>query len=606
MLYPSGVIEDIRTQNDIVSVISEYTSLTQKGGSYMGLCPFHKEKTPSFSVSADKQLYNCFGCGASGNVVTFIMQKENYDFPDAIKYLASRVNYRLPEPSQSAEYQRLAELRNTLSDIHTKAARYFYDTLLSEKGAKAVLYLNERKVSQWARKRFGLGFGGNGGELYAFLSSLGYSDELLLKSGLVIADKRGGYFDRFTGRLMFPIFDVYGKVIGFGGRILDKGEPKYLNSPETMLFSKSKSLYGINYARQSKSKTMILVEGYMDVIALHENGFSNAVASLGTAFNTDHASVLAKYCENAVLLFDSDAAGEKAVLRASPVLTQAGLHVRVLQLTGAKDPDEFLKKFGKEAFESAISSAESAVSFRLKCLKKGYNISDPIEKSRFVKDASEVIAALTSSVEREIYGKELAALSGISENAVASEVDKLSDKKTDEIKTFRYKNKPVVYSADKLEKQRDEARRSVLAAMSSSSGLAKKIIKHVNFDEFVTPCYIELYNLLSEVYAGGGTVVPAELICRFETLDEQKIVSAIFSQRQVYDNEEAYINSLNRQISIVKLEYINACIEKLPRDAEYAALSSEKQKECDKTFIFLTEKKRILNPLVSNNFNWLE
>jgi DNA primase len=494
-------------------------------------------------------------------------------------------------------------MRDKLYEIHKETARFYYDILMSEKGAKAVAYLDERAVTLPTRRRFGLGYSGTDrAALYRYLSAKGYDGELLRQSGLVISDKKGGYFDRFSDRLMFPIFDFQGKIIGFGGRIIGKGEPKYLNSPETPIFSKSKSLYGINYARQSKAKALILVEGYMDVIALHQNGFTNSTASLGTAFNSDHASVLRKYCDSAILLFDSDEAGEKAVIRAIPVLSQAGLGVRALQLQGAKDPDEFLKKYGGEAFAKALENAGPAIIFQLKCLKKGFNLDDQIEKSRFTNEASALIAAITNSIERDIYAKELSKLAGVSIDAINAELLKLVDKKADEIKDFGYKNKPSVYSPNKLEKKYDEARRGLLSAMASSSGLAAEIAVCVAAEELITPEYIELYNILGSIYALNGNVVPADIISRFDTLESQKIISSIFSLRQSCDDESEYIKMLNQQITAVKLEYISHNMFELSQ----TDCPPEKKDEFDRQSLILFERKISLERLVSNQHKWLK
>ena len=591
MFYPDNVIEDIRSANDIVGLISQYTRLTQRGGGYVGLCPFHREKTPSFSVSADKQVYHCFGCGASGNVLTFVMQKENYDFKEAVSHLAERAGYRLPEPGQNAEYQAQRETREKLLDIHTRAARWFYDALTSERGRPASDYLDGRGMGAAARRRFGLGYSPPGwDELYKFLSKGGADDGLLVKSGLIIADNKGRHWDRFSGRLMFPIFDVYNKVIGFGGRILGSDGPKYLNSPETPLFSKSKNLYGINYARLSKSREFILAEGYMDVIALHEAGFANSVASLGTAFNEEHARVLRKYCDGCVLLFDSDEAGEKAALRAIPVLSAAGLAVKVLQLKGAKDPDEFLRGFGREKFVEALKNADNHVSFQFKCLKKRYDLNDPPQKARFTAEAAKVVAALPGAIERDIYANELARVSGVAAAAVAAEIAGYVDAGVPDI-NFTYKNKPHDFKLDSP--KADEAAKGLILAMIEDAALAESIAACVESAEMPNAVYARLWEIILKLRLANAPVVHAELINHFETVEEQALVSKIFSLRQVYDGGESRTKALNDQIAAVKRHFIQAEMNKL---------GAEGAEELEN----LLESRRKLDNLVLNHYRWIE
>ena len=376
MFYPQELIDEIRIQNDIVSVISEYITLKPKGSSYFGLCPFHNESTPSFSVSADKQFYYCFGCGESGNVYGFIMKMENCDFPEAVKRLADRARIPLPEPEYSAEAARKEKLKQQIYDMHRQAGRYYYAALHSRNGEKALEYLNRRGVEPEIQKKFGIGYAPQGRDnLYKYLSSKGFDREAMVKSGLVMESKDGrGLYDRFFNRLMFPIFDIQGRAIAFGGRIIDKGEQKYLNSPETAVFSKSRTLYGMNFAKAARKREIILVEGYMDMISIYQAGFPNVVAGLGTAFNGEHAATLRKLADSVILLYDSDEAGTRAALRAIPVLVGGGFDVKVTQVTGAKDADEFIKKYGRDAFGKLIVDAVSYITFRINVAKKYYNM----------------------------------------------------------------------------------------------------------------------------------------------------------------------------------------------------------------------------------------
>lgn len=383
MYYPEELIEEVRMKNDIVDVISGYVKLTKKGSNYFGLCPFHNEKSPSFSVSPGKQMYYCFGCGAGGNVLTFIMEYENYSFPEALKMLADRAGVTLPEVEYSKEARAQADLRTTLLEINKLAANYFYYQLQNPQGQTGYRYLRDRQLTDETIKHFGLGFANKtSDDLYRFLKSKGYEDSILRETGLVQLEERGGH-DKFWNRVMFPILDVNNRVIGFGGRVMGDGAPKYLNSPETRLFDKSRNLYGLNYARTSREQYVLICEGYMDVIAMHQAGFTNAVASLGTAFTSQHAALLKRYTEKVVLTYDSDGAGIKAALRAIPILKEVGISAKVLNMEPYKDPDEFMKNLGADAFRQRIAQAKNSFLFEIDVLKKNYDLEDPAQKTEF-------------------------------------------------------------------------------------------------------------------------------------------------------------------------------------------------------------------------------
>ncbi|MEG0355648.1 MAG: DNA primase, partial [Lachnospiraceae bacterium] len=343
MYYSEDLVEDIRMKNDIVDVISGYVKLQKKGSSYFGLCPFHNEKSPSFSVSRAKQMYYCFGCGAGGNVFTFIMEYENYSFVEALKYLAGRVGVELPEIEYSKEAKEKADLKTVLLELNKLAAKYFYAQLKAPQGASAYEYLKNRELSDEMITGFGLGYSNKySDDLYKYLKTKGYQDDILAKAGLINMDEKHGAYDKFWNRVMFPIMDVNNRVIGFGGRVMGEGKPKYLNSPETPIFDKSRNLYGLNKARTSRKPYLLLCEGYMDVIALHQAGFQNAVASLGTSLTTGHASLIKRYVQEVYLTYDSDEAGTKAAIRAVPILKEAGISAKVIRMTPYKDPDEFI------------------------------------------------------------------------------------------------------------------------------------------------------------------------------------------------------------------------------------------------------------------------
>ena len=403
MYYPEEVIEEVRMRSDIVDVISGYVKLQKKGSNLFGLCPFHHEKSPSFSVSPSKQMYHCFGCGVSGNVITFVMEYENYSFREAVEMLADRSGVKLPKMEYSKEAKAKADRKAALLEINKLAANYFYYQLKQPQGKIGYDYLVKRKLTDETIRRFGLGFSNKiSDDLYRYLKSKGYEDELLKDTGLVTIEERGAR-DKFWNRVMFPIMDVNSRVIGFGGRVLGDGEPKYLNSPETMLFDKSRNLYGLNYARTSRKKYMMLCEGYMDVISMHQAGYTNAVASLGTALTEQHAALLKRYTDQVILTYDSDGAGVKAALRAIPILKRAGISTKVLNMRPYKDPDEFMKNLGAEEFEKRIETARNSFLYEIDVLKAGFDMEDPEQKTKFYQETAKKLLQFGEPLERDNY-----------------------------------------------------------------------------------------------------------------------------------------------------------------------------------------------------------
>ena len=389
MYYSDEIIEEVRSRNDIVDVISTYVKLQKKGSSYFGLCPFHNEKSPSFSVSRQKQMYYCFGCGAGGNVFTFLMEYENYTFVEALKYLADRAGVELPEEEYSKEAKERADTRAILLEINKAAAQYYYVQLKSSQGAVGLGYFKKRQLSDETIKAFGLGYSNKySDDLYRYLKSKGYKDDMIAKAGLISIDEKNGVYDKFWNRVMFPIMDVNSRVIGFGGRVMGDAKPKYLNSPETMVFDKSRNLYGLNFVHGKQSEGMIICEGYMDVIALHQAGFTNAVASLGTAFTSQHCSLLKRYTDLVYLCYDSDGAGVKAAMRAIPMLKEAGIRVKVINMRPYKDPDEFMKGLSPEAFKERIEQAKSSFFYEVDNLMKEYDMNDPESKTSFMNEVA--------------------------------------------------------------------------------------------------------------------------------------------------------------------------------------------------------------------------
>ena len=404
MYYPDELIEEVRSRNDIVDVISGYVKLTKKGSSYFGLCPFHNEKSPSFSVSRQKQMYYCFGCGAGGNVFTFIMEYENYTFVEALKMLAERAGIELPEEEYSKETKEKADLKTAILEVNKLAAKYYYAQLKTEQGKLAHDYLTGRKLSEETITAFGLGYSTKyRDDLYRYLKTKGYRDEVIAKAGLISIDEKQGVYDKFWNRVMFPIMDANNRVIGFGGRVMGDAKPKYLNSPETIVFDKSRNLYGLNRARTSRKPYFLICEGYMDVIALHQAGFTNAVASLGTALTSGHASLIKRYVNEVYLTYDSDEAGTKAALRGIPILKEAGITAKVLRMDPYKDPDEFIKNLGAEAFEERIRQARNGFMFSLEILEKDYDMNSPEGKTEFYNEVAKRLCNFEEEIERNNY-----------------------------------------------------------------------------------------------------------------------------------------------------------------------------------------------------------
>jgi len=419
MAYPREFMDELIARSDIVSVVSRYVSLTRRGSGNLGLCPFHNEKTPSFNVSSDKQFFHCFGCGVGGDVISFVMKIENIEFPDAVAKLAEWAGMEVPQ-STYGEGER--NKRKRAQEACRDAARFFHERLKADAGAEARKYLLGRGLSPATITRFGLGFSPDSwSELLDSLTSRGYSKTELLEAGLVTTGKTGRIYDRFRGRAMFPIIDVRGTVIGFGGRIMGDGEPKYLNSPESAVFNKRKNLYALNLAKTSKADYMLLAEGYMDVIALHQAGFDSAVASLGTSLTEEQAHLISKYKSRVVISYDSDKAGRAATERAIDILSRSGLDVRVLVMTGAKDPDEYIKKFGRDKFAKLIDAALPAAEYRLGTVKQEFDLSDDKQRVRYLKSAVAQLAKLSSTIEREIYAGRIAEETGVSRDAIIQE-----------------------------------------------------------------------------------------------------------------------------------------------------------------------------------------
>ena len=543
MYYSDEIIEEVRSRNDIVDVISGYVKLQKKGSSWFGLCPFHNEKSPSFSVSRTKQMFYCFGCGKGGNVFTFIMEYENFTFIEAVRYLAERAGMTLPEAEETPEQKKAAGLKTKLLEINKIAAKYFYYLLTTDHGAQAMDYLtNTRRLLPETIVRFGLGYSDKfSDDLYRYLKNKGYSDTLLKESGLVTLDERRGGADKFWNRVMFPIMDANNRVVGFGGRVMGDGAPKYLNSPETKVFDKSRNLYGLNFARTSRRPNFIICEGYLDVISMHQAGFTNAVASLGTAFTSPHASLIKRYTDEVILAYDSDGAGVRAALRAIPILKEAGLKIRVLHLTPYKDPDEFIKNMGIEAFEKRIEDAENSFMFEVGVIEKEHNLNDPQGKTDFYNAIARKLLEFTQELERNNYIEAVARQYGIAFADLQKLVNSYGARIGYSGEEAALRQPPPSKKTVKKEDGILTSQKLLLTWLAEDTSLFKKIIPYIGPDNFDEPIYHKVGGILFDDYKKHGTVMPAKIINLFEDKEEQAKVAEIFNTT-IREDEDALIH----------------------------------------------------------------
>ncbi|MBU6136210.1 DNA primase [Clostridium tertium] len=499
MQISEEILEKVKEQNDIVDVISESVRLKRSGRNFSGLCPFHNEKSPSFSVSQDKQIYKCFGCGESGNVITFVMKNKNMPFVEAVKYLADRVNITIE--SDKGRISPTAKKRELLYKVNVEAARFFYSNLRLTKEAKE--YFLNRGIKEETIKRFGLGFAKDSwNNLLFHLRKLGFKDDLLLEAGLVSTSERtGNKYDRFRNRVIFPVFDYRGKVIGFGGRVLDDSKPKYLNSPETLVFQKGTNLYGLNFAIKSKmqERYFIIVEGYMDLITLHQYGITNVVASLGTALTTNQARLLRRYADKVIISYDADIAGQAATMRGLDILKDAGFDVRVLSIPQGKDPDEYVRSNGKDAFIKLINVAESLIDYRLKKAEEGINLKDSNDLVRYGKRVTEILASV-NSIEKDVYIKKISENTGIREQTL---YDLLSKEMTKNIKENDFmNNKEENGTKLYLEPAFIKAERSLMK-LCLNEEYFDYISQLINQDELILPEHKEIFSIIKEAKKGN-------------------------------------------------------------------------------------------------------
>lgn len=527
MYYSDEIIEEVRSRNDIVDVISAYVKLQKKGSSYFGLCPFHNEKSPSFSVSRQKQMYYCFGCGAGGNVFTFLMEYENYSFVEALRYLADRAGVDLPEQEYSEAERRRADEKAVLLEIHKRAAQFYYVQLKSSQGEQAMAYLRGRQLGDDTIKAFGLGYSSKfSNTLYQFLKSKGYADDMLAKSGLITMDEKHGPHDKFWNRVMFPIMDANNRVIGFGGRVMGDAKPKYLNSPETLIFDKSRNLYGLNRARTTRKSYFLLCEGYMDVISLHQAGFTNAVASLGTALTAGHASLIRRYVQEVYLTYDSDDAGTRAALRALPILKDAGITAKIIRMEPYKDPDEFIKNLGAEAFEERIEKARNGFMFSLEILEKDYDLKSPEGKTGFLNEAARRLGRFEEEIERNNYIEAVAEKYHTGYEELRRLVGKMAVREG----LAKPVQRPKTAGAKEKEDGIRKSQKILLTWLVSDERIFGQIKDYISPEDFSDGIYRKAAGLLFQQYH-DGEINPARIMNYFTDEEEHREVAALFHTR---------------------------------------------------------------------------
>ena len=527
-LYSENLIEDVRSKSNIVDVVSGYVKLQKKGNAYFGLCPFHNEKTPSFSVTPGKQMYYCFGCGAGGDVFSFLMKYENFTFGEAMEMLAKQVGVELPVQEYSPRMKREADRKGQLLEVNKEAGKYYYMLLRSDHGKMALEYFKKRGLKDETMRKFGLGYSDKfSDDLYRYLKKKGYEDELLHESGLITYDERRGGRDKFWNRAMFPIMDVRGKVIGFGGRVMGEGEPKYLNSPEKKIFDKGRNLYGLNFARTTKKPQLLLCEGYMDVIALHQAGFDNAVASLGTAFTSGHASLIKRYTKEVYLTYDSDGAGIKAALRTIPILREVGIMTKVINMSPYKDPDEFIKALGAEAYQERIDQAENSFLFEIRILERDYDMKDPESKTAFYNEIAKRLLEFSEELERDNYIEAVAGKYQIGFENLRKLVFSMGTKNG--AAPPGRKLKSGIHENKKKEDGMKQSQKLLLTWLIEHTELFLEIGDYIRPSDFTEEIYAKAAAILYEQFETTKTVKPAKIVGMFEEEEDQREIASLFN-----------------------------------------------------------------------------
>lgn len=568
MYYSDDIIEEVRSRNDIVDVIGGYVSLKKQGNSYSACCPFHHEKTPSFHVSRDKQLYHCFGCGASGNVFTFVREYENLGFVEAMKLLADRSGMTLPEYELSPKQKEQENYRTELKELNRTAAAYFHYLLTkTEHGKKALDYLHNRGLNDDTITAFAMGYSDiYNDDLYKYLKNKGYTDRQMVDAGLVDIYEDRGANDKFWNRVMVPILDINGKVIAFGGRVLGDGKPKYVNTKETAVFDKSRNLFAMNIARRSKRRGIIICEGYMDVIAMHQAGFDNAVASLGTAFTIGQANIIKRYTDEVYLAYDSDGAGTNATMKAIGIMRSVGITTRVIDMKPYKDPDEFIKNMGREAYEERILNASTGIMFEVACLADNYNLKDPEEKTKFTKDVAKRISAIEEVVTRHSYIEAVAEQYRLDADGFKSMVTKYG--------TLGIKETEVTNSTPRKTAQKQDdtnmPERLLLTWLVNDTGLFEVLSGIISEEDFVAEDYRTVADILFSQYRETGQVKPAAIVDMFPDMDKQRLVASILQTELAFDmtleEREKAVNDVVKRTKLAKIDYdMSMCMDDMAR-----------------------------------------
>ncbi len=574
MYYSDEVIDEVISRNDIVNVISGYVSLRKKGRTFEACCPFHHEKTPSFKVDRDKQLYHCFGCGAGGNVFTFIMEYENMSFPEAVQYLADKAGMTLPESNQSGQDASREKYKILLRDMNKTAAAYFHYIMRhTEHGKKAYEYFKGRGLSDETINQFGLGYADiYRDDLYRYLKGKGYTDAELKDSGLVVIDEKNGGSDKFWNRAMIPILDINGKVIGFGGRVMGDGKPKYINTSDTVVFDKSRNLFAMNIARRSRRKGFICCEGYMDVISMHQAGFDNAVASLGTAFTFGHANILKRYTNEVYLAYDSDGAGVAATLKVISIMREVGISARVINMRPHKDPDEFIQTLGSEAFEERIKNAESAIMFEVRMLSEQYNLNDPEERTSFHNETAKRLAQIEEVLERNNYIEAVSNLYHIDKAGLTDLVHKYGIAGVPRSEIVEREERRAEHESRAVDPAKNKAMKLLLTWMVNEPGLFQKLDGIIDETCFEDGVYRVVADKLYSQYRENGRVAPASIVTTFESLEEQRLVAEMLQTNIGIDMTQEEIN--NAVTDVVKKISLSSIEDKLAKTNDISEMQS--------------------------------
>ena len=579
--YSEELIDEIRNSNDIVDIISQYVILKRSGRNFFGLCPFHKEKTPSFSVSPDKQIFHCFGCGAGGNVIHFISKIENVDFKESLEILADRVGIKLPTLENNVDSKRL-ELKEKVYEINKLVATYYHETLYKPQAKPAQEYVKKRKLDNKALKEFCIGYAENANVLYKMLKEKGFTEEEILASDLVIK-KGNSYVDRFKNRLIFPIQDIRNRFIAFGGRVLDNSLPKYINSPENIVYSKARNLYGLNVAKNTKTRKLIIVEGYMDTVSLHQRGIDNVVASCGTALTEAQGRLLRKYAEKVIISYDSDSAGQAATLRGLEILNNLGCDIRILQMEGAKDPDEYVIKYGNGRFNDLVENAISLVEFKIKVLKKGLNIENTNDKIKFMNEIAKILGGVDNKIEQEIYIDKISSDYNISKEAIYAQINKneYSNNKGSKILESSNIRKPIIKKQETKVNSELEKRENIIISLLIDGGeeVYNKIKDIINPNDFKSEANQKIMRRLYEVFEKGNSNINS-LVDMFA--DDEQVVNALTGimadDYEIEDNKKALEDVINNYQKEKLMARRNEIIQSLNN----ANLDKEKANELEK------------------------